>query len=271
MDGSLGILYRHEGKFKIATRGSFDSEQALWATEFLRAYYNLKSIEPNITLLFEIIYPDNRIVVDYGREQALYLIGARHKVFGNYSSDRSLREASEYFGFPLPERYNFKNTQSIIDKLSTLPYNNEGWVVEFEDGQRFKFKGQEYLTVHRLIHNISFKNTAIAYRAGKIDELRAVIPDEFLNDIDSHIAEIEDKIFKVKYEVESIFNKINRTASDRREFAACVMTSYKEYAPYLFLMLDNKPLTSAIYKLEFGVTDQLVENYVNESSLNIKE
>jgi len=28
MDGSLGILYRHDGLHKIATRGSFDSDQA---------------------------------------------------------------------------------------------------------------------------------------------------------------------------------------------------------------------------------------------------
>lgn len=30
-DGSLGISYRN----KIATRGSFDSDRALWSTEFL--------------------------------------------------------------------------------------------------------------------------------------------------------------------------------------------------------------------------------------------
>lgn len=30
IDGSLGILYRHNGEFKIATRGSFTSDQALW-------------------------------------------------------------------------------------------------------------------------------------------------------------------------------------------------------------------------------------------------
>src|SRR5262249_9714715 len=36
MDGWLGILYRHEGRFKVATRGSFHSTGAVWATNFIR-------------------------------------------------------------------------------------------------------------------------------------------------------------------------------------------------------------------------------------------
>jgi len=38
VDGSLGILYRHEFSYRIATRGSFTSEQALWATDFIQKF-----------------------------------------------------------------------------------------------------------------------------------------------------------------------------------------------------------------------------------------
>ena len=65
LDGSLGILYRDNGEYKIATRGSFDGEQAVWATNFLKDYYNL-AVPDELTLLFEIVYPENRVVVDYG-------------------------------------------------------------------------------------------------------------------------------------------------------------------------------------------------------------
>src|SRR5690606_26325973 len=34
LDGSLGIAYRYGDHVGIATRGSFDSEQAQWATRF---------------------------------------------------------------------------------------------------------------------------------------------------------------------------------------------------------------------------------------------
>lgn len=90
MDGSLGILYnyvpdsvREHGVFDtgycgIATRGSFESEQAKWASQFLTdAWYKDRSVVGELTSLalsgytplFEIIYPENRIVVDYGGDR----------------------------------------------------------------------------------------------------------------------------------------------------------------------------------------------------------
>jgi RNA ligase len=64
LDGSLGIGYQLDGKWQIATRGAFVSEQALWASEWLQ--HNSPSIWPEgHTPLFEIVYPENQIVVRY--------------------------------------------------------------------------------------------------------------------------------------------------------------------------------------------------------------
>src|SRR5258708_3429749 len=65
MDGSLGILYWCSDGPAIATRGSFTSDQAIWATKFLRERFDLSGLDRDITLLFEIIYPENRVVLDY--------------------------------------------------------------------------------------------------------------------------------------------------------------------------------------------------------------
>ena len=56
VDGSLGILFHHKGKYRIATRGSFDSEQAYWATEYFNSH-PFPHVPDNLTILFEIIYP----------------------------------------------------------------------------------------------------------------------------------------------------------------------------------------------------------------------
>src|SRR5579885_481968 len=74
MDGSLGILYFVDGKPAIATRGSFTSEQAIRATAILRERYEHFPFSPHYTYLFEIIYPGNRIVVDYGKMDDLVLL-----------------------------------------------------------------------------------------------------------------------------------------------------------------------------------------------------
>ncbi|MCC6744610.1 MAG: hypothetical protein IT175_12190 [Acidobacteria bacterium] len=74
LDGSLGVLYRTADGPAIATRGSFTSEQALLATDMLRSRYAGAEFLDGCTYLFEIIYPENRIVVDYGGESRLVLL-----------------------------------------------------------------------------------------------------------------------------------------------------------------------------------------------------
>ncbi|HEV7758701.1 MAG TPA: hypothetical protein VGO78_06915 [Acidimicrobiales bacterium] len=84
LDGSLGILYRTSAAsaasaagagWAVATRGSFDSEQAEWATAHLRRRYPGLDVPEGVTPLVEIVYPANRIVVDHGHED-LVLLGA---------------------------------------------------------------------------------------------------------------------------------------------------------------------------------------------------
>ena len=77
-DGSLGIIYASpDGSgYAIATRGSFASDQARHATELLRTRYGAFVPPAGKTVLVEIIYPANRIVVDYAGLDDLVLLGA---------------------------------------------------------------------------------------------------------------------------------------------------------------------------------------------------
>lgn len=59
LDGSLGILVRTPDGPAITTRGSFASPQARWATTHLLSRYDVRDLPEDITLLFEIVYPDN--------------------------------------------------------------------------------------------------------------------------------------------------------------------------------------------------------------------
>ena len=75
MDGSLGILYtRPDGKVGLATRGSFESPQALKGQEILNKKYPNIVMNPKYTYLLEIVYPENRIVVDYEGQEDLVLL-----------------------------------------------------------------------------------------------------------------------------------------------------------------------------------------------------
>ena len=74
MDGSLGILFNYDDEWVMATRGSFTSEQAIKGLEIVKSMYFLDSWLKEYAYLVEIIYPENRIVVDYkGKEKVVFL------------------------------------------------------------------------------------------------------------------------------------------------------------------------------------------------------
>ena len=61
-DGSLGIIYFYDGEWRINTRGSFTSDQAIKGAEILKNC-NLENVPTGFTHLVEIIYPENKIIV----------------------------------------------------------------------------------------------------------------------------------------------------------------------------------------------------------------
>jgi RNA ligase len=250
IDGSLGILYRINDGYKISTRGNFHSEQAEWATQFLNKNYNLENLPEDMTLLFEIIYPENRIVIDYGKFEGLILLASRNRFTGEYYPFfPTVYELGLFYGFITPRVYNFNNVVEIIEKTDVLNANQEGWVVEFSSGQRFKFKGDKYLELHKLISGLSFKHTLEAYQGGTIDYIRSQIPEEFLNEFNKWCDQIEKTIINIVYIVEQLFNIAPKES--RKEFALWVIEKAKRYSLYLFAKYDNREYLSLIYKNEF--------------------
>lgn len=252
MDGSLGILYRWQGQFYVATRGSFDSQQAIWASEFLQRHYSttLKNLSESLTLLFEIIYPENRVVIDYKGRQELTLLAIRNRFTGEYCPWFTVETASRLFGFPLPKLYSsFDTPAAILELTKELDPNSEGWVVEFSDGQRFKFKGESYLELHRLISGLSFKNTLACVAAGTINELRAIIPDEFSGQVESWVDEIRATVMFTREAIEANYQEAPKTS--RKEYALWVQANCKDLAPYMFARLDERDIDELIYKFAF--------------------
>jgi RNA ligase len=246
IDGSLGVLYRHRGQYRIATRGSFDSPQALWATEFLNARYDLTGLPDDLTLLFEIIYPANRVVVDYGEREDLVLLAARKRDTGDYLPFYpNVAELGQRYGFTLPQTYSFSDVAQIIEQARALGVTHEGFVAEFSDGSRFKFKGSRYTELQRMILSLTFKNTLKAVASGSLNEIFELVPDEFLTEVRSWVAEIETRVQSVKETIETLYAQSPQTG--RREFAIWVTQNHPQHAKYLFTRFDRRPLEPLIY------------------------
>lgn len=256
---SLGILYRDPavGVPKIATRGSFDSEQALIATHMLYEDYgpDLREIPYECTLLFEIIYPENRIVVDYGDRRALVLIGARNRFTGEHYEPDFLYDMAEYFGFHTPTDYGelISEANRSVDHITAFienwPANQEGLVVQFNNGSFWKFKSPEYCRVHKLLSTISFKNVLEAVKTGTIDDVMELIPEHFEGEVKAIIQEIEEKVLSLQDSVRDYFERAPK--DDRKEYALWVKDTCPELAVYMFPKLDGRDITPLILKHAF--------------------
>lgn len=251
VDGSLGILYRATGGYRIATRGAFESEQAIWATEYLKQHFSLDGLAVELTLLFEIIYPGNRIVVNYGDREDLVLLGARNRFTGETLDLDQLKQLANQFGFNMPTIYDFASIDDILTASNQLTADSEGWVVTFEDGSRFKFKGAIYQLAHKMLTGVSFKQVLEAVESGQFDSLIEGVPDEFLTVIREHKQRIDNTIAEITAFVEQEMQFAPRES--RRDFALWVQQRYKGvvHTSYFFAALDGKPLIPLIYKNGF--------------------
>lgn len=177
MDGSLGIAYYGQGGWAIATRGSFESEQAEFATRLLQKYSSALSLmNPELTYLFEIIYPENRIVVDYGGWQALVLLG----VIRTSDGVELPLEDFAHLPFPQPKLFYVSN----IDLLPRDTQNFEGYVIRFDNGLRVKVKLDDYVRLHKLMTGITPNRIWEMLAAEQnVEDFVKDLPDEMYDEV----------------------------------------------------------------------------------------
>lgn len=190
MDGSLGILFNYKGEWVLATRGSFTSDQSVKGTELLQKYdYN--RLNPDYTYLFEIIYPENRIVCTYDFED-LVLLGMIHTKDGDEVNIHSGNEDIRFknllnnLGFNIVRKYDGISDYSYLKQ--TISNNREGFVVKFSNGDRIKIKGEEYLRLHKIMTNLSTTGVwEVLSTGGKMEDYLKDVPDEFYKKVKMYV------------------------------------------------------------------------------------
>ncbi|GAB3152592.1 hypothetical protein GCM10027290_43590 [Micromonospora sonneratiae] len=237
-DGSLGIIYPDpDGTFAVATRGSFASDQARHATAVLRNRYAHFVPPTGLTVLVEVVYPANRIVLDYRGLDDLVLLGAVEIATGRTHGP----EAVPGWPGPTVEQFGYA---TLAEALAAPPRDNrEGLVVHCrETDQRVKIKYAEYLRLHRLVTGLTARAVwDVLVNGGDLAALVEPLPDEFhiwVRDVVATLTEtVEDRAAKIETAYREIVAVLPEGWS-RREFAQAVH-GHPERA-CLFLHLDGK-------------------------------
>ncbi len=240
MDGSLGIVYWWKGEWRVNTRGSFTSDQAIKGLEMLN---KLRTGAMNIfcTYLVEIIYPANRIVVDYKGQEKLMFLSCIENKNGKEHRDHPLENEAI--------KYDFNSISEVLAKLKTLPFNEEGYVVQFEDGSRAKFKGDEYVEMHRLISGLSPLTIWERMENGEVSkDFLATIPEEFRPQYEEIAQCLESTHLTLKSKISERFQYVVRDnglidtpAEERRKSLGLYLKDYPhELNDFMFPVLLAK-------------------------------
>ena len=239
-DGSLGIIFFYNGVWHICSRGSFTSDQAIKAKEMLEKIKDKeKYLKKELTYLVEIIYPENRICIDYGQTEKLILLGAVDIETGAEVNPTKISQCI----FEIPQQEYFTD----YSQIAWLDWENkEGFVVHFDNGNKCKIKFANYLKKHKIIWNLTNKLIHEHLVNGNIEELLDQIPDEFYSIVKEEIYEF-NKEYAIILSSAMVAFIDARKLETRKEFAAEALKY--EYPQVLFAMLDKKNYEGVIWKI----------------------
>ncbi|PRY35391.1 RNA ligase [Umezawaea tangerina] len=275
-DGSLGILYPVPGGWAVATRGSFTSDQARHATALFNERYAGRWVPPEgVTVLFEIVYPANRIVLDYGELDDLVLLGAIDTDTGVTAN--ALLTAD----WPGPRVQVFPYA-SLAEALAAAPRpNSEGLVVRFlHNDQRVKIKQADYLQLHKVLTTCSARRlweflavnacpapadanrqwyaTQLHLDPADAERIRTIgpdwlstvldgVPDEFFQWVHARLTELTGAVESLRAEITATCEQMRvQTGGDRKAFAA-LARPHKHFGA-IFRLADGQSIDTYLWR-----------------------
>ena len=268
-DGSLVTPVRINNKIYFKTNKTFYSPiamklNAMWKDRgaFYEKYFQLINSYDlsESTLLFEYTSPSNQIVLKYDKEELIFL-GERKIEDGRfYPSPDIVVDIIPSKSYAPDFDYN-----KFIDKIK-LETDQEGYVIYAKDKlQAYKIKTEWYMDRHHLLSSLSYRNVLKLIVEEKLDDIiselrtkefnkQVLLVESIWEDYSKEWDELYTKMFE-------IFNSITKGKTiTRKEFAAEIMSKYKEYQCPLFNVYENKMewLAKSVQDL---VIDKLKELY----------
>ena len=252
---------KRKGEWIFASRGSFTSDQSKKGRELLEKY-NYQRLDTNYTYLFEIIYPENRIVCNYDYEDVV-LLGMIHTETGyevdiHLGNDRDIRFKNlvRNLGFNIVKKYDGIKDYNTLKEM--VENNAEGFVVLFSNGDRMKVKGEEYIRLHKIMTNISTTGVwEMVSSGGDVNEHLKDVPDEFYQKVKQYADNLKYAYFQVSEHCGKSYDYFRygkygdrEIEPTKKEFAEHVMKySHPPYRAVMFAMWDGKPYEKIIWHI----------------------
>ncbi|MET9888239.1 T4 RnlA family RNA ligase [Streptomyces sp. NPDC006430] len=282
VDGSLAVVFHYAGSWRVASKGSFISAQATWGQRRLDGR-DTSALVPGVTYLAEVLYPQNRIVVDYGERRDLVLLAA----FGRDGTEVPLAEAAAHWqgigsvvtvwpAMPLDELMALAESNTMPGGERATGTDAEGFVLRFASGVRAKAKLAEYVRLHRLVTGVTERDiwrshgierftglpvkelaqglnctvADIEASGGKpLDALLEQVPDEFDAWVREVVARLDAAAAQRERAIDEAFAQLAHLAGDRGAFARAVKALPDRWMrAAMFLRLDDRSTELVVWR-----------------------
>jgi RNA ligase len=238
-DGSLGIGWHYEGNYGIATRGSFASEQAVHANGLItrddeaNIFHADNKHEDGYSRMWEIVYPENRIVLDYGDEDKLIPLGTVNNRTGLIEwrpssvlvdGKPAIMTLAEAVALPIPD----DEEGYVLDIL-----NDDGDVID-----HLKLKGDRYKELHAAIFGLTEARVYEAWLTDGGSTLIEGLPDEVQPWALAVAQRLDLEWAFLMSQVRAAFDGVPSHFNTRKVQAEYILENHKELSPALFALLD---------------------------------
>jgi RNA ligase len=205
------------------------------------------SLATDCTYMFEIIYPENRIVVDYGAVEKLVLLGV---IYSENGLEVPRRVLEEHYGtyFELVKGYNL--TESWEHLKSQNEPNREGYVLLYPNGFRVKVKFEEYKRLHHIITGVSNVHIWECLRDNiPLAQILENVPDEFYDWVRKVESELRENHANILWDAHEDFERLTRRlgTAERKEYALAIVDHPLKSLIYRFL--DKRPADDIAWKM----------------------
>lgn len=242
-DGSLMRLWYYEDKntWNISTSGTIDAFKAVnqipscpynsfgdMFKHLLDTYeIDLNALDKDYTYSFEMTSPDNKIVVDYDKDE-LTLIGIRDNL-QNIELDPYTN--NPFTSIKNPEKWKYKSLDEALSIINDR-HNFEGLVLCDDHYRRVKIKTTEYLSLAKIADETSSDRGI----------LRLILENR-IDDVQTQLPHVRKRIERVqsfiRSEVEAIFMLYQQVDFTKERKDIAIQLKGNPYSAFVFRRLNN--------------------------------
>lgn len=238
LDGSLAIVYFWDGTWRCATKGSFNSTQAMYVEANLLPKLATNKMYENYTYLFEYVSPHNKVVVSYDTPELRFL-SAIDRDSGEEIDTLSASIEAVRLKVACAKQFSYFSVEQVLDDAKTLPLSKEGYVLKFKNGLRLKAKGAEYCRVHKLISGLTPLSIWEAmFNGDDLEAYKKHLPEEFYKDFDAIYSSLQEKLKVIAYSVWNYY--VSTKDLTDKELGLKLSTLPANIQPLIFNFRKNK-------------------------------